>query len=60
MTTSYIAENNDQLLTHRFIRLFGHRPTAQELEHYQRARASLSGHLPARIRRHAARLVTRL
>ncbi|GAB7005633.1 hypothetical protein JCM18899A_31060 [Nocardioides sp. AN3] len=59
MTTSYTAETGDQPLIHQFIRLFGHRPTPYELERYERARARLSGHLPARIRRNAARLITR-
>jgi hypothetical protein len=59
MATSYTTDI-DQPLIHQFIRLFGHRPTPLELERYQRARASLTGQLPARLRRHAARMVTRL
>lgn len=60
MTTSYTAGTGDQPLIQQFIRLFGHRPTAQELQQYQRARAGLVVYLPARIRRNAARIVTRL
>ena len=64
MTTSYLAGHGDQALIHQFIRVFGHRPTPHELERYQRARAGLSAQqpaqLPARLRRRAARLITRL
>ena len=59
MTTSYSASTGDQTLTHQFIRLFGHRPSARELQQYERARAGLAAHLPARIRRNAARMITR-
>jgi hypothetical protein len=57
MTTSYA---DDQPIVDQFIRLFGHRPSAQELQRYEHARAGLSAHLPARMRRRAARLITRV
>jgi hypothetical protein len=61
MTTSYYtAGTGDQPIIEQFTRLFGHRPTPQELDLYQRARAGLAAQLPARIRRRAARMVTRL
>lgn len=60
MTTSYPAGTGDQPLTSQFIRLFGHRPSTRELQQYERARAGLVAHMPARIRRHAARMITRL
>ncbi|MDH2416477.1 hypothetical protein [Nocardioides sp. CER19] len=61
MTTSYYAaEAGDQSIVEQFTRLFGHRPTPHELEQYRRARAGLAAALPARIRRRAARMVTRL
>ena len=60
MTSSYIAGTGDQPLIEQFVRIFGHRPTPRELEQYQRARAGLSAQLPARLRRQAARMITRL
>lgn len=60
MTTDYTTVTGEQPLVHQFIRLFGHRPTPAELLHYRRARAGLAAHLPARLRRHAARMITRL
>jgi hypothetical protein len=60
MTTSYPAGTGDQPLVHQFVRLFGHRPSARELQQYERARAGLAAHLPARIRRNAARMITRV
>lgn len=60
MTTSYYtADTGDRTTVQQFTRLFGHRPTPQELAQYEHARAGLAVHLPARIRRRAARLVTR-
>jgi hypothetical protein len=60
VTTSYPAGAGDQSLTRQFIRLFGHRPSARELQQYERARAGLTAQMPARIRRNAARMITRL
>ena len=38
MTTSY-QNQGDQPLVHQFIRQFGHRPTAAELERFQATQA---------------------
>ena len=50
----------DQALVHHFIRVFGHRPTPEELARYQRARSSLRMRLPARARRRVAQIIVRL
>lgn len=60
MPTSYKTEANTQQLTHQFNRVFGHPPTPEELERYERARSRLAEHLPARVKRRAALLITRL
>jgi hypothetical protein len=60
MTTTYMTDASDPQLIRQFVRAFGHRPTPQELQRYQIARTRLSAHLPARIRRGAARMITRL
>ena len=50
----------DQALVHHYIRVFGRRPTADDLVRYQRARSRLSLGFPARARRRAAQLIVRL
>lgn len=60
MSTTYTTDRNDSQLVRQFVRAFGHRPTPQELQRYQIARTRLSAQLPARIRRGAARMITRL
>lgn len=58
MTASYAGQRH-RSLTEQFTRVFGHAPSATELAQYQRARARLRAHLPARLRRRTARLITR-
>lgn len=58
--TNYMTESNAQQLSNQFSRVFGHPPTPHELERYQQARARLAEHLPARAKRRAALLITRL
>jgi hypothetical protein len=65
MTTSHIAEPSDrsftdpdQALVHQYIRVFGHRPTPEELARYRRAQLGMAVQLPARLRRGAARIIT--
>lgn len=48
-----------QVLERQFIRLFGHAPTPEELERYRRALTLLSLRRPGRLRRGAARFITR-
>jgi hypothetical protein len=60
VSTNYWTEPSPQELSYQFSRVFGHSPTASELERYQRARTSLAERLPARVRRRAALLITRL
>ena len=57
MTTSY-PPTGDQPLVHESIRRVG-RPTAEELAERQGSPARGDFLLPARIRRHLARLITR-
>lgn len=54
------ADDEERALVHQFIRLFGHRPSLDELDRYRSAHAGVAVHLPARLRRGAARLITRL
>lgn len=60
MTADHPLGTSDQPLVHQFIRLFGRRPTPQELEQFQNARAAIAGERPLRLRHRAARLITRL
>ena len=50
----------EHLAVHQFIRLFGRRPTEAELAKYRRAQARVRTRVPAKLRRDAARLITRL
>lgn len=52
--------NADQVLVHQFIRLFGRRPTAEELARYQYARTGIGVRQPSNVRVRLAQLVTRL
>jgi hypothetical protein len=54
------APDSDQALVHQFIRLVGHRPTAEELRRYQHHRTQAALRLSAHLRRSAARLIARL
>lgn len=58
--TSYRTDPNTNQLTHQFGRVFGRQPTPEELERYERARSRLAEHLPARVKRRAALLITRV
>jgi hypothetical protein len=61
MSTSYtVTDSDNQPLVHQFIRKFGYRPTPDELSRYERARVSLAVQIPARARRRAARIITRM
>jgi hypothetical protein len=60
VSTNYWTESSAQELSDQFNRAFGRTPTGWELERYQHARISLAGRLPARIKRRAAQLITRL
>ncbi|GAA1959877.1 hypothetical protein GCM10009798_19340 [Nocardioides panacihumi] len=60
MTSNYTPDISDQPLIRQFVRLFGHRPTPRELQQYERARSGISAQLPARMRRRAARMLTRV
>lgn len=53
------ALDRDPVLIHQYIRLFGHVPTAAELDRYRRARTRVSLRLPGRARRGTARLIAR-
>jgi hypothetical protein len=53
------TDEPDQALVHQFIRLFGRVPTPTELERYERARTRVRLRLPHRVRREAARIVSR-
>jgi hypothetical protein len=59
MATS-LRVDNDHMLAHQFIRLFGRRPTPIELAQYRDAQTRVRYRLHARARRHAARMITRL
>lgn len=58
--TSRSTSESDGALAQQFIRLFGHSPTAAELDRYRRARSRLRLRQPGRLRRGAARLIVRL
>ncbi len=60
MTAPSLATAGEQPLVHQYIRLFGHRPSPEELERYRRAQGNVAAYLPSRLRRGAARLITRL
>jgi hypothetical protein len=59
-TTIYKTDFAHQPLSQRFAQVFGHEPSTEELDRYRRARESLAAQLPARLRRRAALLITRL
>lgn len=52
--------DDDRMLAHQFIRLFGRKPTPIELARYREAQTRVRYRLHARARRHAARMITRL
>jgi hypothetical protein len=60
MTTNKLARDVDAPLVHQFVRVFGRRPSAQDLQRYQSVRAGLALQAPPRLRVRAARIVTRL
>ncbi|MCW2833312.1 MAG: hypothetical protein JWN68_1265 [Nocardioides sp.] len=50
----------DQALVHHFIRIFGRRPTPDEVARYQLVRSRIKRCFPARARRGMAQLIVRL
>lgn len=55
-----LALDEFHVAMHQFIRLFGRRPTAEELTRYQQAQVRVHTRTPSRFRRDAARLISRL
>jgi hypothetical protein len=53
-------DDDAHLVVHQYIRLFGRRPTAQELAQYRAARSRVRYRMGSRLRRRVATLVTRL
>lgn len=59
MARSLPPSTPDPRLVQQFIRLFGRAPTPGELDRHRRARTRLSLRRPVRLRRGAARFITR-
>jgi hypothetical protein len=59
MTASPSFED-DHVLAHQFIRLFGRRPSPSELERYRAAQARVRYRMRSRTRRRLARLISRM
>ena len=58
MTASYPTQD-DQPLVHQFIRRFGRRPTADELDRFQESQAAVGSAVRAKVRHRLARLIMR-
>jgi hypothetical protein len=52
--------DDDHVLVHQYIRLFGRRPTPEQLTQYRTAKARVRHRLRFRVRRRTARVLTRL